>query len=131
MAEKSGLIRWNWFWLTVIWAATLASLSSITSKQMPHWSILAYDKLFHLGFYAPLGFFLMATFARRMWFRYGCMLLVVMLYGCSDEIHQHFVPGRTMDVWDWMFDTVGGAIGGAIFLWWEHLRDKFTLKHAS
>lgn len=32
------------------------------------------------------------------------------LYGISDEYHQHFVPGRTMDKFDWFADVLGVVI---------------------
>jgi len=38
------------------------------------------------------------------------MLIVVMLYGGMDEFHQHFVPGRSVDVYDFLADTIGALI---------------------
>ena len=32
------------------------------------------------------------------------------LFGISDEYHQHFVPGRTMDKFDWFADVLGVVI---------------------
>jgi hypothetical protein len=40
-------------------------------------------------------------------------LLVALAYGVSDELHQHFVPGRTMDP----FDLLADAAGAAAALW--------------
>ncbi len=86
---------------------------------MPHWHVLSEDKLIHCLFYMPFGWTILSAFGRKYWFRFGFMMMIVMLYGGCDEVHQHFVPGRTMDVWDWSFDALGGAIGGSIFLMWE------------
>jgi len=33
------------------------------------------------------------------------------IYGASDEIHQHYVPYRTADLWDVVFDFSGGFLG--------------------
>ncbi len=41
-------------------------------------------------------------------------VLLASLYGITDEIHQHFVPGRTPDAMDWLLDTLG-ATAGAFF----------------
>lgn len=38
------------------------------------------------------------------------------LYGITDEFHQWFVPGRTADVYDWVADCTGAAIGVALVL---------------
>ncbi len=41
--------------------------------------------------------------------------LIAILFGMTDEIHQHFVPTREMQFLDWVADMVGSA---GIFLWW-------------
>jgi VanZ family protein len=39
-------------------------------------------------------------------------------YGVTDEVHQHFVPGRTMDVMDLVADGIGAAAGAiAVYAW--------------
>ena len=38
-------------------------------------------------------------------------ILLAMVYACSDEIHQLFVPGREGRVQDWLMDTTGALIG--------------------
>ena len=43
-------------------------------------------------------------------------ILITVLYGVSDEIHQMFVPGRTADVHDLMADAIG-AVTGTIACW--------------
>lgn len=37
-------------------------------------------------------------------------LLLAVLYGVSDEVHQAFVPGRTPSPWDVLIDGVGGGL---------------------
>jgi VanZ family protein len=38
-------------------------------------------------------------------------LALASCYGITDEVHQHFVPGRSAEVADWMSDSIGSAIG--------------------
>ncbi|MGN0162267.1 MAG: VanZ family protein, partial [Candidatus Ornithomonoglobus sp.] len=38
-------------------------------------------------------------------------ILFCMLYAVTDEIHQHFVPGRTERIFDVFVDTCGAATG--------------------
>ena len=33
-----------------------------------------------------------------------------MIYGASDEIHQHFVPSRSFDPWDELSNTAGAVL---------------------
>ncbi len=37
-------------------------------------------------------------------------------YGIFDELHQYFVPGRTLDPRDWVADTAGGITGAIIVI---------------
>ena len=36
-------------------------------------------------------------------------LVIAVTYGLTDEVHQHFVPGRAMDPFDLLMDAVGAA----------------------
>jgi VanZ family protein len=38
-------------------------------------------------------------------------VIIAVLYGASDEIHQYFVPGRVCDIFDLVADSIGGFIG--------------------
>ena len=44
------------------------------------------------------------------------VLALASLYGITDEMHQHFVPGRTADIADWYSDSIVSAI--ALFGCW-------------
>ncbi len=51
-------------------------------------------------------------------------LIVVALYGASDEFHQRFTPGRSSEAIAVVFDVAGGALGAWAWRWWR----KRTLK---
>lgn len=40
---------------------------------------------------------------------------IAMLYACTDEIHQMFVPGRSGEVRDVLIDTAGAAAGVVVY----------------
>ena len=42
-------------------------------------------------------------------------IAIAMLYACSDEIHQMFVPGRSGEVRDVLIDTAGAAVGVVVY----------------
>ena len=49
-------------------------------------------------------------------------LIVVALYGVSDEIHQRFTPGRSSEGTSVLFDVAGGLIGvWAYRVWRRHI----------
>jgi hypothetical protein len=49
-------------------------------------------------------------------------LVIVSAYGATDEWHQSFVPGRAMDVQDWIADTIGAAIAVVLYTGWSRYR---------
>jgi VanZ family protein len=42
-------------------------------------------------------------------------ILLAIVFGAIDEIHQSFVPGRRPGIDDWLFDIFSAAI--ALYLW--------------
>jgi VanZ family protein len=38
-------------------------------------------------------------------------MLGIALFGALDEWHQQFIPGRSMDLFDWLADFSGATIG--------------------
>ena len=65
----------------------------------------------HLAAFATLGFFAFLTFISythlRFWSRIMLAAVVSLLYAASDEIHQHFVEGRSCELRDFLIDAVG------------------------
>lgn len=46
-------------------------------------------------------------------------LLAALLYGATDELHQHFVPGRTATVEDLLVDLIGASLGLLLVNGWR------------
>jgi len=45
-------------------------------------------------------------------------VIVVALYGASDEFHQRFTPGRSSEGLSVLFDVAGGLAGAWVYRWW-------------
>jgi hypothetical protein len=73
-------------------------------------------KIAHFSIYTVLGFMASLTVGKRKVFSRGSLftLIFCMLYACSDEIHQYFVPGRSCQLMDVFIDT-SGAVTGMLF----------------
>ncbi len=101
-------------WLPVlVWASLIFYLSHQPGIPSAfHFS----DKLLHLGTYFVFGLLLARPFGER---RMLIAFLGALLYGLSDEFHQSFIPGRTVEMGDWVADGVGGLFGG-----WAYVRLK-------
>jgi VanZ family protein len=97
-----------WRWAPVVaWAGVIFGLSSISAFGTDFGPLdIVLSKGAHLTEYAVLGFLL--VWASR---RESVAFLVGIAYAVSDEVHQHFVPGRHGSALDVVIDTVGIAIG--------------------
>lgn len=99
-------------WLPVVaWAALIFVLSSVHSLDsgLGVWDE-ALRKLAHATEYAVLGALLERALSRPL-----PALALGLAYAVSDELHQHFVPGRTGDPRDVAIDALGVFVGIALY----------------
>lgn len=91
--------------------------SQETIEQMPtFWNA---DKLVHCVCFAGLAFwvaFAVGTKLPPLW-RLVLPVIIVSVWGITDEIHQSFTPGRESSVLDWCADTFGAAVGSLAFFY--------------
>lgn len=108
----------------ILWACLIFAASSIASSQIPDLSIFRFDKVIHFGIYFVLAMLVYRAFRNQNRFpalarhAYLFTLLVIVLYGASDEFHQSFVPGRDCDIFDLLADGAGGAVLTAL-VWFK------------
>jgi len=91
--------------------------------------ILSWDKAQHCTAYFIMGLLIFRAAGRiPMWKGMPASLQTVLagvLYGTLDEVHQHFVPGRSTDPFDLMADTTGLILAGVVatlFVYTQTLR---------
>ncbi len=109
-------------WLpAVAWMALIFALSSGPSgaERLPRWWLFpGIDKLGHLFEYMVLALLLrrplQGTALEAAAGHAGAVILVTSLYGATDELHQYFVPSRSMELSDWIFDTLAAMLGAAL-----------------
>ncbi len=97
-------------------AAYMALIWYLSSQ--PHWPVPELwdwqDKLMHAGAFGVLAALTWLWAARRTRLTgLGLALFAwawAAAYGCVDEWHQSFVPGRVADPWDALADAVGAAM---------------------
>jgi len=85
------------------------------------------DKSLHSWVYAALGALLLRALAGAVWAgvtaRAAALAwLSAVLWGALDELHQTFVPGRSLSGGDWLADALGAALGVAAVLVLARLR---------
>ncbi len=95
-------------------------LSSRTPAGLPTFgpAFAGKDKVEHALYFFVTGLF--AVRAARFGERWGraktavFLLLAAVLWGCSDEIHQSFVPDRSVEIADVLADAGGVALAVAL-----------------
>ena len=105
--------------------------SSFSHPPIPQSSGILSDKFLHSIEYAVLGFLLAWMLVKASpqvfpGFPWIVGLSVAVLFGASDEWHQSFVPGRSADVYDWIADGAGSALGVLVMYLWH----RFSNKHS-
>lgn len=105
-------------WIGVgVWAGTITVLSSMRPDQLERLTTLIFwDKAEHfLAFAAGAGNLALGLRWSRTWPAARIALVTIVAISCFaavDEIHQLFTPGRSgADVFDWIADTLGAALG--------------------
>lgn len=82
--------------------------------------IVNFDKLAHFCVYGLLGSLVFRCRTGRHWAWWA--VLIVSAFGGTDELHQSFTPGRTMEWGDWICDTMGAALAVFLYARWTWYR---------
>lgn len=110
------------FWLPVIiWSSVIYFFSSIPHLKIEilgFWDLIL-RKIAHIVEYAILSLLYFRAIKNTTNLKgtsfYFWPMFLSLIYAISDEIHQHFVPGRYCSVVDIGIDSVGIIIGCVIY----------------
>ncbi|MEO7599485.1 MAG: VanZ family protein [Opitutus sp.] len=85
-------------------------------------SIEGIDKVAHFCVYGLLATLVVRLGNHR---RFAWVALVlVSAYGITDEWHQSFTPGRSVEFADWLADTLGAALAIFLYRTWTWYRTR-------
>lgn len=102
-----------------IYLLIITTLSSIPAPDLPHVVQLSPDKLLHLMEYFGLGFLLFRWGnTEKSEMKLSRLFILVWILGSAyagfDEVYQNFIPGRFMDLLDWVSDLTGVILGSLV-----------------
>lgn len=118
--RASWLIRWAYATALTIVIVVASGRSSVAAPD-----IVDIDKVAHFAIFG-----LLATLVARAGFaesQMGWAVLIVSLFGLTDEWHQSFTPGRSVEVYDWIADTLGAITAVALYRyvgWYRRILEK-------
>ncbi|HEX7087440.1 MAG TPA: VanZ family protein [Vicinamibacterales bacterium] len=122
VSAGAGLLRPAFLWTPpVLYAAAIFMFSAISDPPGLPGDVS--DKWQHALAYAGLTLLLIRAFAGGNWRGVtvrACVLslVVAVLYGVTDELHQLFVPGRHADVMDLAADALGATAAAVLAGGW-------------
>ena len=107
----------NNYWYAVIGYAFLIFILSSIPLAIGQGS--GFDKVIHAIEYAIFGviLYMAMSHSKSKSIVKNAVLLVLVIgvfYAISDEIHQYFVPNRSMDAFDALADSVGVLVGAIL-----------------
>ena len=107
----------------IILAAGIVGLSGEGNPPTPGF-IPNFDKLAHFcvfGLLATLIVRMVPAHARTLRAALGVVALVS-FFGLTDEFHQSFTPGRSVEFADWVADTLGALTAVLVYCRWHAYR---------
>jgi VanZ family protein len=108
------------------WPVLLMGMTFFASgqSQIAAPQIGGIDKFGHFVVYAWLGVLLVRipVIAGLRPFGVWSAVIIASLYGLTDEFHQSFTPGRSVEIADWVTDTLGALTSVTLYTRWIGLR---------
>jgi VanZ family protein len=114
-----GVRDWIWPILLAITIFQASGRSQVSAPDVP-----GIDKIAHFFVYGLLGTLIARVPSVAGW-RVGGMygaIALASLFGISDEFHQSFTPGRSVELFDWAMDTSGAALAVFVYARWQAYR---------
>jgi VanZ family protein len=117
----NNIRKFLYYWFPIIIYCALIYFQSSRPAPETIPAIPYIDKLLHVVAYAVLGALFLRAF-RTLKSKHPTLMMILsmllsMLYGISDEIHQYFVPFRNAELPDVFANMVGSVLG--VLLYWK------------
>ncbi len=123
MLKETPTGHWRILWPLML-GLTIAFVSSQPVPDAFARLMFNWDKLIHFTVFGLMGMLVarLEFVQRRLPFGAMSAILIVSLFGVSDEIHQAFTPGRCCDLSDWVADTLGATTFVTLYARWTAWR---------
>jgi len=111
----------------ILYAVLIFAVSSIPYLSTPSSRFELLDKFYHFIEFGVLSFLLFLAFFKSELKPFNkrphhFSIFFGVIYAFSDEVHQHFVPGRSADFFDFLADSIGIVLVQVII--WFYFRSR-------
>tara|TARA_Y100000310_G_C20531708_1_gene738795 strand:- start:234 stop:623 length:390 start_codon:yes stop_codon:yes gene_type:complete len=119
--EKNPIISWT---ITIVIATIIFYLSSKTSDDLSGVpKVSFFPEVYHFTIFFFLAFFLLISMVKgKQTILIIFAMIIAILFGFVDELHQYLIPGRDAELSDIIFNTSGIILSSFIYF----LRIKFN-----
>jgi len=105
------------FWIITLVIAIFIFYTSTLTFPLATGKLGITSILYHLSVFFALGFFLLISSLKgKLNCKIYLVIIISVLYGILDELHQFFVPGRYTAFSDILTDSVGIILASTIYL---------------
>ena len=108
------------YWLPVLaWMIVISSLSSVPADNIPDLGVVGADKFVHFTEFLVFGILLLRALSSNLkislfWIAV-LSIIVFCFYAAIDELHQLWIPGRCVDIFDFLADVSGALLGAFLY----------------
>lgn len=109
----------------ILLASSLVVASGSSELALPDSGMrLPTDKLGHFLVFGLLATLLLRTPPLRAgrWPQLFTTVLIISAFGALDEFRQSFTPGRSVELADWIADTLGASLAVVCYAKWPRYR---------
>jgi VanZ family protein len=109
-------VTWRAWWPPAAWAVCILVATWIPGAMVPRIPAPdGTDKLVHFIFFVVLGFLIQRALGLQRNVRLTAyVILALAAFAALDEFVQQFIPGRDMELFDWIADVSGAIVGVVI-----------------
>lgn len=97
-------------WPAIVWTLLVLVALTVPTGSLAASDLLGWDKAVHFGLFLVLTWLWLQAIAGRSIGRSLVVLAAAILFAFGSEWYQHFLPARSMDLFDGVADSIGAAV---------------------
>jgi VanZ family protein len=95
--------------ISIVWMVLIWTISSLPSSELPSFQVFGFDKIAHFSIYMIWGLLVNKHLLKVRTHIVTSIAIYSLMCLCAslDEWHQHYIPGRSVNVYDLLANLFG------------------------